>query len=102
MDSGGRCLFWHDDGSLISSLQEELRAHPEKGVLIPGLGEARKVRVAAKGHGKCGGIRVVYYFQVEDFIHFLSVYPKNEKADLSPKDKKVIIGIIQAIEEGKL
>ena len=42
-------------------LQQELVARPDAGRLIRGTGGLRKVRWAAKGRGKRGGARIVYY-----------------------------------------
>jgi hypothetical protein len=39
-----------------------LALHPESGDVIPGAGGVRKVRFAAKGRGKSGGVRAIYYF----------------------------------------
>lgn len=83
-------------------LQSELMGQPEKGDLVKGTGGARKIRVAAKGKGKRGGARVIYYFQVAHTIHLLAIYPKNEKSDLSPKEKKLIADLVQAIKKGVL
>jgi hypothetical protein len=38
-----------------------LVVHPEVGRVIPGSGGLRKLRWAAKGHGKRGGVRVIYF-----------------------------------------
>ena len=38
-----------------------LAENPEAGDEIPGTGGVRKVRFAAKGKGKSGGVRVIYY-----------------------------------------
>ncbi len=49
----------------------------------------RKTRVAAKGKGKRGGARVIYCC-LDDFKRFylLTIYAKNEIADLSPKERQ--------------
>lgn len=39
-----------------------LALNPEAGDEIPGTGGVRKVRYAAKGKGKSGGVWVIYYF----------------------------------------
>jgi hypothetical protein len=39
-----------------------IAADPSVGVVIPGTGGFRKVRVALQGGGKSGGARVIYYF----------------------------------------
>ena len=41
-------------------LQEELLNRPDAGKIISGSGGLRKLRWAAKGHGKRGGIRIIY------------------------------------------
>ena len=56
---------------------------------MPGTGGFRKVRVAREGMGKSGGARVVYIWRNDKFPAFLlTVFPKNEKANLSKKGKK--------------
>jgi hypothetical protein len=62
---------------------------PACGDLIPGTGGLRKVRVGRGGSGKRGGARVIYYFYNAEFPALLmALYAKNEKADLSAKEKK--------------
>ncbi|WP_234897140.1 addiction module toxin RelE [Sinorhizobium medicae] len=39
-----------------------LAANPQAGDEIPGAGGVRKLRFAAKGKGKRGGARVIYYW----------------------------------------
>ena len=79
-------------------LQNELRKNPEKGSLIQGTGGARKVRAKAGNKGKSGGVRVVYYFQVEETIWMLAAYPKSRKSDLTEKDKKALKLFIEGIK----
>ena len=56
----------------------------------------RKIRVAAKGHGKRGGARVIYYyFMSESRIGMLLAYPKNVQDDLSSEQKKMLTKIIE-------
>jgi hypothetical protein len=63
--------------------------HPTSGDLIPGTGGLRKLRVGRSGSGKRGGARVIYYFYNEDIpLLLMAIYAKNEKADLSERDKK--------------
>ena len=61
---------------------------PTCGDLIPGTGGLRKLRVGRSGSGKRGGARVIYYFYNEDVpLLLMAIYAKNEKADLSQRDK---------------
>jgi mRNA-degrading endonuclease RelE of RelBE toxin-antitoxin system len=65
---------------------------PTRGVLIPGTGGLRKLRVAAGGSGKRGGARVIYYFYNEDIpVLLMAIFAKNEKADLSEREKKTSV-----------
>ncbi|HEV3469017.1 MAG TPA: type II toxin-antitoxin system RelE/ParE family toxin [Pyrinomonadaceae bacterium] len=65
-------------------LQDDLMERPDSGQLIPEGGGIRELRVAAKGHGKSGGARVIYYWAVSrDRILLLRVYAKNEQSDLT-------------------
>jgi hypothetical protein len=71
---------------------------PTCGDLIPGTGGLRKVRVGRGGSGKRGGARVIYYFYNEDFpILLVAIYAKNEKADVSPHEKKKFAGLVKEI-----
>lgn len=71
-----------DDG--IFSVQMFLFEHPDAGDIIPGSGGCRKLRWAAKGHGKRGGARVIYFWVTDDHrILLLDIYAKNESENLS-------------------
>jgi mRNA-degrading endonuclease RelE of RelBE toxin-antitoxin system len=60
-------------------LQAFLVKYPEFGVVIPGSGGIRKLRWAAAGRGKSGGVRVIYYFKKQDGeIWLLTIYRKSE------------------------
>lgn len=48
-----------------------LAANPLDGDLLQGTGGLRKVRFAAKGKGKSGGVRVIHYYHGEDLPVFL-------------------------------
>ncbi len=49
------------DEDAYTALQNVLVVNPSAGDVIEGTGGVRKIRVAAKGHGKRGGARVIYY-----------------------------------------
>ena len=66
--------------------QSRLAANPGLGALIKGGGGIRKIRVSIGSRGKRGGARVIYYWAVrKDLILLLFAYPKNESADLTPR-----------------
>lgn len=59
-------------------------ANPESGVRIPGTSGLRKIRWRAKGSGKRGGARVIYYFRDLNMpLLLLAVYPKGHVVQLS-------------------
>jgi hypothetical protein len=75
-----------------------LAYEPTCGDLIPGTGGLRKVRVGRGGSGKRGGARVIYYFYNADFpLVLMALFAKNEKADLTAKDKKVLAVTLKEI-----
>ncbi|MFQ5708500.1 MAG: type II toxin-antitoxin system RelE/ParE family toxin [bacterium] len=80
------------------ALQLELIETPTKGKLIKGTGGARKLRFAIPGKGKSGGIRIIYYYQVNERIYLLLVYKKAKQADLTPKQRKTIKSLIERIK----
>jgi len=67
-----------------TKLQLVLATRPDSGKIIPGSGGIRKLRWAAKGRGKRGGLRVIYYWRnSEGEIVLLTLYAKNEAENIS-------------------
>lgn len=89
-------FFTEDVTQLLSDeayakLQAFLTASPEFGDLIQETGGLRKIRWAAGGKGKRGGIRVIYYFVTPDSqIRMLLIYHKSSREDLSPRQKSAL------------
>jgi hypothetical protein len=80
-----------------------LAANPTEGDLIPGLGGIRKVRFAAKGKGKSGGARVIYYYHDDNMpLHALLIYGKGERTNLSPEQRKMAVALVNAIKLQRL
>ena len=76
--------------------QQELLFNPAAGDLIKGSGGLRKIRWKSASGGKRGGLRIIYYWFVEDHeIFLLLVYGKNEKDDLSPKEIKILKTLVE-------
>lgn len=66
-----------------AALQWALALRPEAGAVIPGSGGIRKLRWAAKGRGKRGGLRVIYYWRDRmGEIWLLTLYAKNEAENI--------------------
>lgn len=79
-----------------------LAAHPLSGDEIVGTGGVRKVRFAAKGKGKSGGVRVIYYFHDRDMpIYALLIYGKNERADLTAEQRQAVASFASAIKASR-
>lgn len=79
-------------------LQNELMEDPERGDIIKGGGGIRKVRYAAQGHGKRGGIRVIYYWLRDDGqIYMLLAYPKSKKDDLTDKETAILRDLVKEL-----
>lgn len=75
------------------ALEIMIMANPERGAVIPGTGGLRKLRFGKsdRGIGKRKGVRVCYaYFKEHWTILLVVAYGKDEKDDLSEKDKKHI------------
>ena len=61
-----------------AAVQRELTADPDAGSVIRGSGGIRKLRVAARGRGKRGGYRLIYFVRhPKHLIWMLTIYPKN-------------------------
>ncbi len=79
------------------SLQGHLIEHPDDGDIIPGAGGIRKIRWGAKGKGKRGGVRIIYYWRTaRGHIYLLGVSGKNEASDLTPKEKEHLRKLVEA------
>jgi hypothetical protein len=81
---------------LISDLfylrvQLSLMRNPDLGVVMPGCGGLRKIRVAdpKRQKGKRGGARIIYlHIPAAERFYMLDAYSKDEKDDLSASEKK--------------
>jgi hypothetical protein len=69
-------------------LVDYLAHNPTAGDLIQGTGGVRKLRWGLEGRGRRGGARVIYFYHSADLPLFaLTAFAKNERADLSQKDR---------------
>ena len=85
-----------DDDDLFE-LMEWLAIHPDSGKVIKGSGGLRKLRWAAKGRGKRGGARVIYFcWLADEKILLLDIYSKGRQEDLAADEiKKLRRKVIQ-------
>lgn len=80
-------------------LQQSLWANPEAGDIVPGAGGIRKLRWkdSRRGKGKRGGLRVIFYtFLADEQLWLLSLYDKDEAADLSANEKDQLRRALEA------
>jgi len=96
---------WKDAGlndDDLCELENILLVNPKAGDVIPGLSGGRKLRFAAGGRGKSGGVRVVYVdVVVREHIYLLLAYPKSVQTDLTPEQKRALNKIITTIKEAR-
>ena len=84
------------DDAEYSALQEALAADPAAGDRILGTAGLRKLRWAASGRGKRGGMRLIYYWIVsKDQIFLLLAYPKNRQDDLTADQKRLLSELVK-------
>ncbi len=87
------------DDDAYRVLQTSLAENPEIGDVMPGTGGFRKLRWAdpRRGKGRRGGLRIIYfYFESEQQIWLMTLYSKNEAADISAAEKRALKAAIDA------
>jgi len=86
----------------IATMESAIAADPEAHPVVRGAGGVRKARWARAGKGKSGGVRVIYYYWLRDSeIYMLSIYAKNEQADMDAADKKAARKFVEALKDAK-
>jgi hypothetical protein len=75
-------------------------ADPEAGVVVPGTGGLRKMRIGLGGRGKRGGGRVIYWYHSEGCpVVLLFVFAKNQAEDLAPGRRRLLMRIAASLNE---
>lgn len=78
------------------ALQNDLAENPDAGKLIPRGKGLRKLRWAAKGKGKSGGARVIYYwFKSACQIYMMFIFAKNEQDNLTADELDELVAILE-------
>lgn len=88
-----RCRKDYLDDESYRGLQLILMENPEAGDVIKGTGGLRKLRYAdaARGKGKRGGLRIIYYWRLsEDQFWLFTVYDKDDADDLTAQQRKTL------------
>jgi hypothetical protein len=92
-----RDRYLDDDG--FAELQQYLAKNPEAGDMVPGAGGIRKLRWKdpRRGKGRRGGLRIIYYcFLSEQEIWLLTLYDKDEAADLTKEERDQLRHALEA------
>lgn len=84
----------------LFELQMYLCANPDAGSVMQDTGGIRKLRWALPGKGKRGGARAVYLDIVTaEKIYLLSVFAKNEKANLSKAERNELKKLVEMLKQ---
>ncbi len=82
----------------LGTLVNYVAANPDAGDVMVGTGGARKLRWAAKGKGKSGGIRVVTFFGGSAVpVFLLTVFGKGEKANLTKAERNELRSVLSRL-----
>jgi hypothetical protein len=83
-----------------TAIVQFLAARPKAGDLMEGTGGIRKLRWGREGRGKSGGVRMVYYFHSDDMpLYLLTVFAKNERANLSKGERNELAGLVDLLKQ---
>lgn len=94
-----RALDRYLDDDEYGELQDYLSRFPESGNVVPGSGGVRKLRWAAEGRGKRGGLRVIYYLRsAQGQVWMLTIYSKNVSENIPTH---VLKAMKEAIDDSK-
>lgn len=83
----------------LRRLELEILRNPKAGDVIRGTGKLRKLRFAFEYQGKSGSARVCYVdFMTKAVVYLITIYPKNEKDNLTRAECNNIKRLIDVLE----
>jgi hypothetical protein len=94
--------------SLLSDAEQQelidyLSSYPRSGDLLRDTGGIRKLRWGRGGRGKSGGVRVIYYYHDERIpLYLLTLFGKNEKANLSKAERNDLAKLVEILVQTAL
>ncbi len=75
-----------------------LAGRPRSGDLMQGTGGIRKLRWGRGDQGKSGGVRIIYYYHDERIpLFLLTVFSKNEQANLSTTERQTLAKLVDVL-----
>ncbi len=84
----------------LREMQNFIMTHLDAKNVISGTEGIRKIRWEARGRGKRSGIRTIYIDLLSsDEIILLFCYPKNQKDDLSEREKSMLNLVVREIKD---
>lgn len=89
---------------VLLEIQSDLLENPERGRMIQGTAGVRKARMAdpTRGKGKSGGFRYMYYYIERDGqVFLLMIFSKNEQAELTNVQRKMLKQAILGLREAR-
>ncbi len=82
---------WADDEGLTDAQLLAAIDEMERGLIDANLGgNVYKKRIATRGRGKSGSLRTLIVYKQADRAFFVYGFAKNERANISAKDKKAL------------
>jgi hypothetical protein len=58
-----------------------------------------KKRIGSRFGGKRGGYRSIVYYRIEQAVIFMYLYAKNEREDITEREKKAFVELAGALEQ---
>lgn len=86
---------------VLTAIQDDLMANPQRGSMVQGLGGIRKARTGnpGRGKGKRGGFRYWYlYLERRHHIHLLILLDKDEQADLGSQERTALRRLVAELK----
>ena len=89
---------------VLLEIQNDLLLNPKRGKVVRGTSGVRKARAAnpARGKGKRGGYRYLYYYIERDGqIFLLMIFSKDEQDDMTKEQKQILSKNIKELNAEK-
>ena len=84
----------------LLALQIMLLKNPKSGPVMEGTGGIRKVRFPLENKGKSSSVRICYTdFSEYEVTYLITAFTKNEQANLSDEEKKVLKKLVKTLKE---
>lgn len=90
------------EDELLNRIQNPILEDPNLGDVIQGTGGLRKIRVAAKGKGTSGGVRIFYLdLPIAGKCYLLFLLEKSERENISVREKNEIKRLVTQLKKSR-